>query len=570
MKLRFHFVRILLCCGFAAIVARLGYLQLWKHGDLSRRAQQQSNRLISEAPRRGPILDRHGRVLVESIRVGSCFADPTFVQDPVFAARRLAPLLEIPYSSLLEKLRDKDRAFVWLKRFLPADKAQALEKMGLPGVGIRWEYQRSYPEGPLAAHLLGFVGVEGRGLSGTELAFDDWLVETSAPRRALRDGRGAGIGLSNLAETENRESYVQLTLDRTIQYIAERELDFGMQRSKAKAGHILVQDPWTGEILAMASRPKLLLTKKNSFSTKDLAIPSLHWVFEPGSTFKIVTAAAALDAGLVSPEETFDCENGRWKYLDLTINDHSKEKILTFVQVMERSSNIGFAKVALRLGKTNFYNAIRSFGFGTLSGCELPGESAGLLRSVSRWSGASLPVISFGQEIGVTPIQLAGAYSAIANGGKLLEPRLFREVRNQAGEERTWESPSVVRQVMSPKTAAELIKMLQGVVQRGTGQNALVEGWTAAGKTGTAQKIDPKTRTYSPDKFVASFCGFVPANQPRLTIVVIYDEPQGVSWGGYNAGPVFRNVASHGLSYLGIPPDRDSRLADRRRKGDRS
>jgi cell division protein FtsI (penicillin-binding protein 3) len=479
------------------------------------------------------------------------------------AAHRLAPLLKMPAQEVAAKIRSAPGSFVWLKRHLSVDQAQAVERARLPGVGLKWEYQRSYPNGNLASPLLGFVGTEGRGLSGLELVFNEWLADSQAPRRSLKDGRGADLSLS-LSEPEEDRTWVRLTLDRTLQYIAERELEWGMQRSRARAGVILVQDPWTGEILAAASRPQHSSAGKRPAEAGGLSIPAAQWVFEPGSTFKVVTAAAALEEGRVKFQEVMDCERGSWRYADLTINDHEPEGLLTFAQAMEVSSNIALAKVGIRLGKEKLYDYIRAFGFGSRTGSEIPGESAGLLRPLPKWSGVSLPVISFGQEVGVTVLQLACAYSALANGGTLMEPRLYQEARNQWGEKRRWDSSMPVRRVISPQTAEALKKILEGVVLRGTGHDAFLEGWGVAGKTGTAQKIDPALKRYSPDKFVASFCGFVPTSKPRLTIVVIYDEPKGLAWGGYNAGPVFRNVAWHAMTYLGVPSEAPVQLAGER------
>lgn len=560
MKLRFAFVLSLLCLGFAAVLSRLAYLQLWRHADLTARARNQSDRWIRQATRRGPIFDRGGSVLARSVRTASCYADPTMIRRADAVARQLGPLLGIPAASIAEKIRKTPGSFVWLKRSLPVEQAQAVERANIFGVGLKWEFDRSYPNENLGAHLLGLVGADGRALSGLELACDKWLVDTRPPRRAIKDGRGSAVSLSPPDAEEDR-TWVRLTLDRTLQYIAERELEWGMQRSRSRAGVIVVQDSATGEILAMASRPNLNLSDKRPEKLRELSIPAAQWVFEPGSTFKLVTAAAALEEKLVRPNEIFNCENGSWRHAGITINDHKREGLLTFAQAMEVSSNIALSKTGLRLGKERLYDYIRAFGFGSRTGSEIPGEGAGLLRPVSKWSGTSLPTVSFGQEVGVTALQLACAYSAIANGGLLLEPRIFREAQNQWGERRKWESPSLVRRVVSPATAAALQRILQGVVLRGTGHDAFLEGWSIAGKTGTAQKIDPALRMYSPDKFVASFCGFVPAAKPRLTIVVIYDEPKGVSWGGYNAGPVFRNVAWHAMTYLGVPSDMPTRLA---------
>ncbi len=545
--------------AFAGVLARLGYLQLWRHDDLSRRVHLQSSRWVKEAPRRARIVDRHGSVLAESVRVASCYADPRFLRRPEIVADRLAPALHIPAPLLLKKIRETSAAFVWLKRFLTSEEALAVERENLAGVGLRWEYRRSYPNGDLASSVLGFVGDDGRGLSGLEYAFDEDLVDRRAPRRTFRDGRGARLMLDAPEETD--AGVLRLTLDRSIQFVAERELEAGLARSRARAGLVVVQDPQTGEILALAGRPEIERGDGRSPRPEDLAVLGTQWVFEPGSTFKIVTAAAALEEGLVRPGELINGEGGTWRVAALTINDHTPERRLTFTRAMAVSSNIGFAKVGLRVGAEKLYDYIRAFGFGARAGVELAGEGAGLLRPLRQWSRTTLPVVSFGQEIGVTAVQLAGAYSTVANGGTLFEPRLCLELRSPSGTVRRWSSPAPVRRVISTATAAVLTRILQDVVENGTGRDAALPGWTVAGKTGTAQKTDPATRAYSPDKFVASFCGFAPVLRPRLTVVVIFDEPKGISGGGYNAGPVFRNVAWQGLVKLGAPADAPARYA---------
>lgn len=564
LRLRFRSVQLALCLGFAVVLVRLAYLQLWCHEALSKRAESQFLRVVRPIPRRGPILDREGRPLASSVRVGSCYADPTLLRKPEKVAQLLAGPLQMSSSSILEKIRSNKSSFVWLKRFMSVEEAQAVERLNLFGVGLKWEYRRDYPNGFLAAHVLGFVGMEGQGLSGIEQMSNDWIVDARPPRQAMRDGHGSGVG-DGAVEDQSDRAWVKLTLDRTLQYIAERELDWGMQRSRARAGMIVVQDSHTGEVLAMASRPSFSLTAERPSDLEQLQIMPVHWVFEPGSTMKAVMAAAALEENVVKPTDLFDCENGQWKFADIKIHDHEKRGILSFAQVIEYSSNIGTAKASLRLGRTKLHDYLRAFGFGSRTGSEIPGEAPGLLKPVNKWSGVSLPVISFGQEVGVTAIQLACAYSALANGGMLMEPRLFLEMVGADGERREWKDPLLVRRVISEKTAQQVTKILRGVVERGTGVDAKLDGWSVAGKTGTAQKIDPRTRQYSANKFIASFCGFVPAVNPRLTIVVVYDEPQGVEWGGYNAGPVFRNVAWHALTYLGVPPDVERKLAKQSR-----
>lgn len=560
MRFRLLFLHVLTAAAFGTVLVRLAYLQIWRHQDLVARADQQSSRLIRPAPQRGPILDRQGRVLVESVRAGSCYADPAMIRSPEAVAHRLAALLDMPAREIAQKIRKKEGSFVWLRRFLSPERARAVEEARLPGVGIQWDHRRSYPNGLLAAQLLGYVGDDGHGLSGLELVFDGTLLERGEARRSLKDGRGRNLGMSP-AKDDRDGAWVRLTLDRTLQFIAERELEWGMARSRAKTGIVVVQDPFTGEILALAGRPTPFTPGERPKDMKSLTIPAAQWNFEPGSTFKLVTAAAALEEGVVRPREVFHGENGKWKVAGHTIRDHEPKGLMTFTQCMEVSSNIALAKVGMKVGKERFYDYIRAFGFGARTGSEIPGEGAGLLRPPSKWSGTSLPVLSFGQEVGVTALQLAAAYSAVANGGMLLEPRLYRQARDGSGSERRWDSGAVVRRVVSAATAETLKRMLEGVVVRGTGQDAKLEGWTAAGKTGTAQKLDPATGSYSDTRYVASFIGFAPVTKPRLTIVVILDEPQGLEWGGYNAGPIFRNIANHALTYLGVPPDAVPQLA---------
>jgi cell division protein FtsI (penicillin-binding protein 3) len=561
MRARFRLVAGLLSAGFLVVAVRLGYLQIWCHNELSRRADGQANRWVREAPRRAPIRDRNGDVLADSVRVASCYADPTLLPHPETIARRLSGPLRLPVPDLTDRLRRAPGAFVWLKRRLGADEARAVERENLRGIGLQWEYRRFYPNGDLAGPLLGLVGEDGRGLSGLEYAFNKEFVDHRPAFRALRDGRGRRLNL-DVDPERTTAGGLRLAIDRKLQFIAERELDWSLNRSKARSGIVVVQDPWTGEILALAGRPSLSLTDEQPPTAEELMVRGVQWSFEPGSTFKVITAAAALENRLARPAELLDCESGKWKVADVVINDHDPEKIITFARAIEVSSNIGLAKIGIRLGKEKFYDAIRAFGFGARTGFDLPGESVGLVRAPAQWSGVSLPIISFGQEVGVTALQLASAYSAIANGGILLEPRLCLDADWPTGEAPRWPVPSEVRRVISPETAAALTRMMEGVVKRGTGADAAVPGWSAAGKTGTAQKIDPRTRGYSPDKYVASFCGFIPASHPRLTIVVIIDEPKGVSWGGYNAGPVFKNIAWQALSLMGVPPDEPPRVAD--------
>jgi cell division protein FtsI (penicillin-binding protein 3) len=553
MRARFRLALGLIAACFAVVEIRLAYLQVWRHRELSQRVADQSQRWVREAPRRAPILDRQGALLAESVPVASCYADPSLLSSPETTVRRLAAILSLSPDELARRLGRAEGAFVWVKRRLSPGESQAVEAAGLKGVGLQWEYRRSYANGGLAGSLLGLVGEDGRGLSGLEYEFDEELIDRRPPRLSLRDGQGRRLAME--VSEEAPEGGLRLTIDRALQYIAERELDAALRRSGARGGLVVVQDPWTGDLLALAGRPAFDPSRGGRPTPEELRIPAVQWVFEPGSTFKLVTAAAALEEGRVRPEDFFDCEAGRWRVAGAVIRDHEPQRVISFSRAMEVSSNIGLSKVGLLLGQEKLYDYIRGFGFGTRTGIDVPGEGVGLLRPPREWSGLSLPVLSFGQEIGVTAIQLAAAYSAVANGGVLLEPRLCLDAAWPSGAARSWSSPSAVRRVISPGTAASLARLLRGVVERGTGTAAAVPGWSVAGKTGTAQKTDPATGRYSPTKFVASFCGFAPADRPRFTIVAVLDEPEGPAWGGANAGPVFKNIAWQILSLKGVPPD---------------
>jgi cell division protein FtsI (penicillin-binding protein 3) len=347
---------------------------------------------------------------------------------------------------------------------------------------------------------------------------------------------------------------VVLTIDKTLQYIVEQELAAQMAISKPKSGTVVVQDPHTGEILAMATapsfNPNMWGIPGHTEGPETLKNPAVEKVIEPGSTFKIVTAAAALEEQLVRPTDLIDCENGKWQIAGRTIHDHEKDSVIPFTTVLAHSSNIGTAKLAIKMGQNNLYRFSRAFGFGIPSGVGLPGDGAGILRSPQQWKAGSLATISFGQEVGVTVVQMVNAFSVIANGGTLLEPRLFKGIIDEKGDYREWETRRTIRKVISGKTVATMRKILQEVVDNGTGKAAAVSGITVAGKTGTAQKIDPKTRQYSPNRYLASFCGFAPVDRPRLVIGVFLDEPATNYWGGSEAAPLFSRIVRNAAPYL--------------------
>jgi cell division protein FtsI (penicillin-binding protein 3) len=445
------------------------------------------------------------------------------VRNKPRVAKQLAAALGMNESALTSKLRKAKGSFLWIKRDLPSPQAARVKALKIPGVGFKSETRRQYPMGVMASHLLGFVGTDGVGLSGIENVYE-----------------------KTLANKARFSGDVQLTIDAEIQQIVERELEWGSKKTGAKKGMAVVQDPWTGEILAMATWPPVSLDPENPPAPTDLRVPGLVDVFEPGSTFKIVTAAAAIEEHLVTDRDTFDGENGAWKVADITIHDHEPSKRMTFEEIIIRSSNIGTAKVAERIGATRLYQYARLFGFGVQPGSGLSGEAKGVLRPVSKWSGVSKYVVSFGQELGVTMVQLADAYSTIANGGILMEPRLVKRIADESGEPLWESSPGQVRRVVAPETTQKLTQILVKVVEKGTGVNAQIQWDPAtkvAGKTGTAQKWDSVHHRYHELLSLVSFCGFFPADHPKLTMVVVLDEPEGRRWGGLDAAPIFRRIA---------------------------
>lgn len=470
---------------------------------------------------RRKILDREGRTLAESVQVSSCFVDPSLIENKTLLANNLSRALQVNEQQLLARLAKASGSFLWVKRNVPAVTVAELEKEKIPGVAFRLEKRRHYPMGEMASHLLGLVGYEGAGLSGIEQSFEKKLTGSSSGN-------------------------VQLTIDAAVQQIAERELEWGARKTGAKKGLVVIQNPWNGEILATASWPPVSLDPDKPSASIELRIPTLVDAFEPGSTFKIVAAAAALEEKLVSNKEMFSGENGSWKVADITIHDHEPQQRMTFEDIFVHSSNIGTAKIAERIGTKRFYQYARLFGFGVFPGSGVSGEAKGVLRPPNKWSGVSKYVVSFGQEVGVTAIQLIGAYSAIANGGTLMEPRIVKAVLSDDGDVLWQGQQTAVRRVVSAQTAQRVTTILTHVVERGTGVNAQIQ-WDpstrVAGKTGTAQKWDTVKHRYNDTLTLVSFCGFFPADHPQLTMLVILDEPQGRSWGGLDAAPIFRRIA---------------------------
>ncbi len=541
----FLILTALLALWVVVVVVRLVQLQVIEYDQHVRQARRQQEQTVAVSPVRGNIYDRNMRPLAMSIEVESVFAVPNEIADPEATARLLSPVLEMKRTDL-EKKFEGERSFRWVKRKVAARAAERVRQLNLKGIYFQKESKRFYPKRELAAHVLGYVGVDDQGLAGIELVYEKQIQGRPGQLLIERDARRRRFGRTG-KPPEAGEDLV-LTLDETIQYVAEQALDEVMKQSRARSGTVLVGDPHTGEILAMANRPTY---NPNTYGESDPEVYrnlATGGVYEPGSTFKIVTVAAALEEKLTWVDELVDCQMGSISVAGHTIRDHRPFGILTVREAFGSSSDVCIIKLALRLGDAGLYDHLRRFGFGSKTGIELPGEESGLTKPPERWWKASIGAIAMGQEIGATPLQIMAAASAVANNGVWVRPTIIR------GEYRRGrEDPARLRRVMSPATAETMRRIMEHVVVHGTGMEALPKGYSAGGKTGTAQKLDPATGTYSVTDHVASFVGFTPAEDPIFTILVVLDSPRGLYHGGEVAAPVFRTIAEQLLVYRNVP-----------------
>jgi len=553
-------VRLLIVAGVAllwmtTVFGRLGSLQLIRHSDYLVRAQRQQQRTIEITPKRGAIYDRNMHPLAMSVPVESAFAVPSEIGDnKAMAARLLSGVLGIP-RDVLETRFESGGSFVWILRKLPPDKAEAVRALNLKGVYLQGENQRYYPKRELASHVLGFVDLDEKGLGGIEYGLDSTIRGKSEKIVVMADARQRWF--DGGAAQKDQGANVVLTIDEKIQYIAERELAAAIAKTHALAGTVIVQNPNNGAILALTNWPKFNPNSPNDVKSEARMDRAVSAIYEPGSTFKLITLAAAFDQNLIRPEEVFNCENGAVYVAGHRIRDHKPFGLLTVSDILAQSSDVGAIKIAIRVGAPKFYEYIRAFGFGQQTGVDLPGESRGMLRRLENWTPVSIGSISMGQEVGVTPLQLVTAVSSIANGGTLYKPHVVAELRrgDQPMPLTGAVAPGEPKEVIRPETAATLRRLMEGVVLNGTGKLARLDGWTAAGKTGSAQKIDPATGRYSPTQLIASFTGFAPINDPAVTILVSLDSPVGPHEGGMVAAPVFKRIAEQVLPYLDVPRD---------------
>ncbi len=544
--------------GFTILLFRFFDLQVLQAEMMTKKARRQHEKTITLDASRGAIFDRQGEPLALNLDVPSVYATPSSIDSPTLVARQLAQVLDIPRGSLEKRLRAK-REFVWIKRKIDDSLVERVNDLALSGVDTLIEARRFYPKGTLLAHVLGFAGIDSQGLEGLENGYDEHLRGQVRQVVLHRDALGRGIIPEGRRKSQPLSGdAISLTIDEVIQYIAEQALEQVVQDTKAQGGAILVMDPKTGEMLAWALHPTFDPNHIQQASPEQWRNRAVTDPYEPGSTLKVVLAAAALELNSVRPDTRIYAGDGEVPISDTVIHDHEKAGWVTFREAMQQSSNVVFVKTAVALGKEPVYRFLQAFGFGERTGIDLPGESIGILKRPDQWSQRSLPSLAIGQEIAVTPLQLVTAMSAVANQGWLMRPFLVREIFDHQGRSVREYTPHIRRRPISAETAQTLTDLLVNVVERGTGMRAAIPGYRVAGKTGTAQKFDPAIGTYSSTKSVGSFVGFVPAENPQLTILVMIDEPQAPAWGGVVAAPVFRQVAEQALRYLNVAPGKEA------------
>lgn len=559
MKGRLTLVVALASLWIAAVIVRLVELQVVHHPHYVSLAERQQQQVVEISSSRGTIYDARGRALAVSVPVDSAYAEPGSVGDPKAVARAVAEVVPEVDAAELAATLARDKAWVWVARKLDAPQSEALHRLRLPGIGFVEETKRYYPNRELAASVLGFVGMDDHGLAGLEQVFDHEVAGRPIHRTLLRDARRETAAPVDepFAEAEPGRDLV-LTLDAAVQHIVEQELQRAVEEHQARWGSAVLLDPSSGAVLAMATYPGFDPNRFNELGESRWRNRAIQDAYEPGSTFKVFTAAAALEANLFDPSDQLDCLMGEIWIDRRRIRDHKPFGLLTFRDVIAKSSNVGAIKVGLRVGGARLAETIRGFGFGRLTGIDLPGENAGQVHPLSDRNSLATAYVSFGQGLSLTPLQLANAVAAVAGGGTLRRPYVVASIGGGSGEPTRYRRPEVLGRPLSEATARQLERILEGVASpEGTGQAARIPGYRVAGKTGTAQTAEPGG--YSSTRFVASFVGFAPARDPALVAAVVIDEPRLPAYhGGQVAAPAFRAMVERTLRYLDVPPDRDA------------
>jgi len=576
---RFWLICLFFLLWTGAITARLFWLQIVRHSEYVERAQKQQERTFEVAPRRGILYDRDMHALAMTVLVDSIYAVPSEIDDKKAVARELASVVHTDpeddrttEGAIAQRLA-VGHSFAWVARKVSAQTAAKVKALNLKGIYFQKEFQRFYPGNQIAAQVLGYVGLDDNGLGGLEQKFDKQLHGVPGRMFTAVDARRHVLG--STAKDPQPGQNLELTIDENIQFMAEQALDHAMDRTHALNGTVVVQDVHTGQILALAIRPTFNPNRFRDATPALLRNHAVSDVYEPGSVFKLVTYSAALEQHVTTPDSIIDCQGGQITLAGRVIHDDQSDRGLgkvTVATALARSSDVAAVKLALQVGPDKFYDYIRDFGFGSRTGVEVSGETRGLLRPVKKWGASSIGSLAIGQEVGVTPLQLVTMVSTIANGGVYLPPHVLMpgQVNRstgdhsdpslhaepfRAGEDLPNPLPPGAHRVISTMTAAEMRQMMEGVVLYGTGKAAQLDGYSSAGKTGTAQKIDPMTHRYSKTMHIASFAGFAPVNNPVIAVAVIMDSPKGAYYGAAVSAPVFAEVAQEVLEYLGVPHD---------------
>jgi len=539
------------------VVLRLFELQVINHKNFKAEVLRQNHDVEDIIPQRGTIFDRSGTILARSLPRPSIFYYPPRDESleshrtKINKLKRILSLSSNSLNSIYSRI-EKGKTFIWIKRKVEPELAERVKELHLNGIHFDTENKRFYPQGKRAAQLIGHVNIDDRGQSGIEYRYNSILAGEKGKRLILKDAKHREYRFETLKDPEPGKDLI-LTIDETVQYIAEKELAKAMKETQALWGTVIIAHPSTGEILAMASHPTFNLNVPPRNVSSMERNRAIHHTFDPGSTFKIVTASAALENKCVRLRDRFDCTQGKIEVPGKTVWDHKKMGILTFPEVIIHSSNVGTIQIGERIGEDNLHAMIKAYGFGEKSGIDLPAEERGIFRPIENWTDISVYSLSIGYEISITAVQMLQAISTVANGGIVTSPRVVKKIRMSSGDQ--LDTNLQFRRVISKETAQTLSQILENVVLRGTGTQARIDGYRVAGKTGTAQKFDRSIGRYSNKIHTASFAGFVPVENPALAIVVVIDEPKGLFYGGDVAAPVFQAIAAQTLRYLQLPKD---------------
>ena len=554
IRFRIYVVATFFLIGLGTVLGRAYHLQILEKDRLSAIARDNYIGTTNLPPTRGAIYDRGGHELALSVQVESIYAHPKRIKENAKTAGQLSRVLKEKHNRILELLKSQ-QSFVWIKRSIAPSLAREVRDLDLDGVGLAKETRRYYPGKEIAAHLIGFVGVDNQGLEGIEKRYDQLLRGPQYRLVQMRNAHGRPFSISRPISSGREMRDLILTIDKDIQYKAQQSLKAAVEKTSAKAGHCVVVDPETGEILAMAVVPEFNPNIFSKYRSNQWRNRTVTDCFEPGSVIKAFLLAASLEEGVVTPYTQFDCEQGEFKIGTHVVHDTHKHGVLSVSDIVVRSSNIGAIKIGQKIGYDKFYEYLIKFGFGSETGVDLLGEREGFVRKPSECKAIDQATVFFGQGMTTTSIQLVMAMAAIANGGKLMRPYVVKAIADESGQVVKKTSPKLIRRVLSSQTARRMARILEGVVgDEGTGPQAAIDGFRVAGKTGTSQKVDPQTKKYSMRNYMATFVGFVPADRPRLVILVTIDEPRGVSYGGVVSAPVFREVGQWSLNHLRVSP----------------